>query len=100
MVDARLILKSALIAPYRGVQYHLKEYSIRGPKNAEELFNLWHALFCNAVERASGVFKKRFPIIGSANEKTYSFDVQCEIVLACVIFWIMCDQHWDPFMFL
>jgi len=24
---------------YRGVKYHLKEYSHRGPQNPEELFN-------------------------------------------------------------
>ncbi|KAJ8748877.1 hypothetical protein K2173_013309 [Erythroxylum novogranatense] len=85
LVDAGFMLRSGLIAPYRGVRYHLKEYSARGPENAKELFNLRHASLRNAVERAFGVLKTRFPIIGSSNEKTYSFDVQCEIVLACSI---------------
>ncbi|KAF2319057.1 hypothetical protein GH714_013011 [Hevea brasiliensis] len=79
------MLRSGLIAPYKSIRYHLKEYSTQAPENAKELFNLRHASLRNAVERAFGVLKKRFPIIGSANEKTYSFDVQCEIILACCI---------------
>ncbi|KAI3701264.1 hypothetical protein L2E82_45915 [Cichorium intybus] len=47
----------------RGVRYHLKEYSTRAPENSKELFNLRHASLRNAIERAFGVLKKRFPII-------------------------------------
>ncbi|KAF2311200.1 hypothetical protein GH714_020123 [Hevea brasiliensis] len=43
LVDAGLPLRSGLIAPYRGVRYHLNEYSRRGPQNAKELFNHRHA---------------------------------------------------------
>jgi hypothetical protein len=67
------------------VHYHLKEYSTRPPQNAKELFNLRHASLCNAIERAFGVSKKRFPIIGSTTEPTYSVDTQTEIILACCI---------------
>ncbi|XP_022041385.1 uncharacterized protein LOC110943964 [Helianthus annuus] len=51
------------MTPYRGVRYHLKEYSTHAPKNSKELFNLHHASLRNAIERALGVLKKRFPII-------------------------------------
>ena len=61
------MLKSGLIAPYRGVHYHLKENSARGPENAEELFNHRHSSLRNVIERTFGVtfgvLKKRFPII-------------------------------------
>ena len=77
--------RSRLIAPYRGVRYHLKEYSVRPPENAKELFNLRHALMRNAIERAFGVLKKRFPIIASTIEPNYCVDTQNEIILACCI---------------
>ena len=62
--------RSRLIAPYRGVYYHLKEYSIRPPENAKELFNLRHVSLRNAIERTFGVLKKRFPIIASTDRKS------------------------------
>ncbi|KAL0000952.1 hypothetical protein SO802_014733 [Lithocarpus litseifolius] len=34
LVDAGYMNRSRLIAPYRGVRYHLKEYSVRPPENA------------------------------------------------------------------
>ena len=55
-----------------------------------------HASLHNVVVRAFGFLRKRFPIIGSANEKTHSFDVQCEIVLAWAVlhnFWMVIDPN-------
>ncbi|XP_027183976.1 putative nuclease HARBI1 [Coffea eugenioides] len=78
------MLKSGLLTPYRGVAYHLKEYSNRGPRDYRELFNLRHASLRNAIERAFGVLKKRFPIIGD-NQPTYDVNTQSKIVLACCI---------------
>ncbi|KAI3749692.1 hypothetical protein L2E82_20308 [Cichorium intybus] len=63
LVDAGLPHTGSLMTPYRGVRYHLKEYSARAPENARELFNLRHASLRNAIERAFGVLKRRFPII-------------------------------------
>ncbi|KAG6530240.1 hypothetical protein ZIOFF_012463 [Zingiber officinale] len=65
LVDSGFMLKRGLITPYRGIRYHLKEYSRCGPTNAKELFNLRHTSLRNAIERAFGVLKKRFPIIAS-----------------------------------
>ena len=77
--------RSRLIAPYRGVHYNLKEYSVRPPENAKELFNLQHASLRTAIERAFGILKKRFPIIASTTEPNYCVDTQNEIILACCI---------------
>nr|KAJ0214489.1 hypothetical protein LSAT_V11C400206730 [Lactuca sativa] len=63
LVDGGLPHTSKVMVPYRGVRYHLKEYSMRAPQNSKELFNLCHASLRNAIERAFGVLKRRFPII-------------------------------------
>ncbi|XP_076949299.1 uncharacterized protein LOC143621898 [Bidens hawaiensis] len=85
LVDGGLPLKSTLIAPYRGVRYHLKEYSKRAPQNPRELFNLRHASLRNSIERAFGILKRRFPIIRSTTEPFYSCETQSQIFLACCI---------------
>ena len=79
------MLRSELIAPYRGVRYHLKEYSSRPPENSRELFNLRRASLRNAIERTFGVLKKRFPIIGSTTKPNCSPNTQSSIFLACCI---------------
>ncbi|KAL0005297.1 hypothetical protein SO802_012858 [Lithocarpus litseifolius] len=66
LVDAGFMQRSGLMAPYRGVRYHLKEYSARGPENAEEIFNHRHSSLRNVIER-------RF------------VDTVTEIILACCI---------------
>ncbi|XP_059627332.1 protein ALP1-like [Cornus florida] len=85
LVDGGYMLRGGLITPYRGVRYHLKEFASHRPENPRELFNLRHASLRNAIERAFGVLKKRFPIIGSTTEPTYSIETQTEIILACCI---------------
>ncbi|KAG6486803.1 hypothetical protein ZIOFF_055383 [Zingiber officinale] len=85
LVDSGFMLKRGLITPYRGIRYHLKEYSRCGPTNAKELFNLRHASLRNAIERAFGVLKKRFPIIASGTEPHYEINIRTDIILACCI---------------
>ena len=86
LVDAGFMLIGGLITPYRGVRYHLKEYSKRNPpQNHKELFNLRHASLRNAIERTFGVLKKRFGIISSAAEPFYNIKVQKRIIVACCI---------------
>ena len=80
------MLRSGLIAPYRGVRYHLKEYSARGPENAEELFNHRHSSLRNVIERTFGVLKKRFPIISGMTEPFFPVDTVSKIILAyCIL---------------
>nr|GEW00809.1 putative nuclease HARBI1 [Tanacetum cinerariifolium] len=85
LVDGGLPHRSTLIAPYRGVRYHLKECSARAPQNPRELFNLRHSSLRNSIERAFDVLKKRFPILRSTTEPFYSCDTQSNIFLACCI---------------
>ncbi|GKB57233.1 Myb/SANT-like domain-containing protein [Tanacetum coccineum] len=84
-VDGGLPHRITLIAPYRGIRYHLKEYSARAPQNLRELFNLRHSLLRNFIEQAFSVLKKIFPIIRSTTELFYSCDKQSDIFLACCI---------------
>ena len=79
------MLRSGLITPYRGVRFHLKEYSKHAPENYQELFNLRHAALRNVIKRTFGVLKKRFPIISNGTEPNYLVEVVTEIVLACCI---------------
>ena len=73
------------MTPYRGVRYHLKEYSSRRLQNARELFNLRHASLRNVIERTFGVLKKRFPIIASGTEPNFSMETMVDIIIACCI---------------
>lgn len=77
------MLKGGLIAPYKGVWYHLKEYFKRSPENGRELFNHRHAFLRNTMKKAFGVMKKWFPIIVGGTEPTYPIKTHTEIVLAC-----------------
>ena len=83
--DASFMLKGQILTPYRGVRYHLKEYSRRGPQNARELFNHRHSLLRNVIERTFSVLKKRYPIIASGTDPHYSLDIMTNIVCACCI---------------
>ncbi|XP_075079936.1 uncharacterized protein LOC107805043 [Nicotiana tabacum] len=84
LVDA-LMLRSGLIMPYRGERYYLKEYSRNSSRGPRELFNLRHASLRNAIKRAFGVLKKRFPIISSLTEPSYGVETQKLIIFACCI---------------
>ncbi|XP_052736349.1 uncharacterized protein LOC128197745 [Vigna angularis] len=57
--DAGFMLKSTVLTPYRGVRYHLKEFTRTGPQNARELFNHRHSSLRTVIERTFGVLKKR-----------------------------------------
>ncbi|XP_016206692.1 protein ALP1-like [Arachis ipaensis] len=83
--DAGFMLKPGVLTPYRGVRYHLKEYSVREPQNPKELFNHHHSSLRNVIERCFGVLKKRFPIIAGDTEPYYSFKTMRDIFLACCI---------------
>ncbi|XP_038682410.1 uncharacterized protein LOC119982890 [Tripterygium wilfordii] len=84
LLDAGYMLKSGLITCFRGERYHLKEYSPRNPlRNKRELFNHQHSSLRNAVERAIGVPKKRFP---SGTEPTFGVKIQKRIIVCyCIL---------------
>lgn len=84
MVDAGYGNKHSYLAPHKGTQYHLNEFNGRIPVNANELFNLRHSSFRNAIERSFGILKKQFPILDSTPH--CSFPMQVNIVMAsCII---------------
>jgi len=82
--DAGYGLSPFCMTPYRGVRYHLKEWSrsSEGPCNMKELYNLRHSSLRNIIERTFGIIKKRFPILVHMPQG-YSIEVQREIVGAC-----------------
>ncbi|XP_075521499.1 uncharacterized protein LOC142554714 [Primulina tabacum] len=71
------------LAPFRGVRYHLQEFTGQGrhPEDAKELFNLRHASLRNVIERIFGIFKSRFKIFKTA--PPFPYTTQSELVLAC-----------------
>jgi len=79
------MLRSGLMAPYKGVRFYLKEYSVHGPEKAEEIYNHWHSSLRNVIERTFGVLKKRFFIISRMTEPFFPVDIVTEIILACCI---------------
>jgi len=84
--DVGFMLKPKIITLYRGVRYHLKKYSRRGPQNAKELFNHRHSSLRNVIERTFGVMRKRFPIIASRTEPHYDVDTMTKVVLTyCIL---------------
>ncbi|XP_020269812.1 protein ALP1-like [Asparagus officinalis] len=85
LVDGGFMLKSGFLTPFRSTRYHLKEYSTRQPESPREVYNHRHSSLRNAIERAFGVLKKRFPILGSGTEPHYPTETQKDIIYACTI---------------
>ena len=75
------------LVPYRGVKYHLKEWSQADlvPINKEELFNLRHASIRNPIEGLNGQIKKKCPVLD--NMPSFEFKLQVDIVTCC------CNLH-------
>ncbi|XLU54059.1 hypothetical protein S245_048707, partial [Arachis hypogaea] len=84
LFDTGFMLKHALITPYRGIRYHLKEFARYELENAYELFNLYHSFLRNVIEQSFGILRKRFEIIAGGTKSYYNMEVMV-IVLACII---------------
>lgn len=82
-MDAGYGDRKGFMPPYRGVRYHLKEYTNNPPENERELFNLRHSSLRMCVERAFGVFKKRFRVLDA--EPYWPYVTQVDVVLACCV---------------
>ncbi|KAF7288467.1 putative nuclease HARBI1-like protein [Mycena chlorophos] len=83
LADAGFPLCDALMTPYRGVRYHLKEWGSANlrPRNYKELFNLRHAQLRNVVERIFGVLKRRWAIFTSGAPE-YPVETQAQLISA------------------
>jgi hypothetical protein len=97
LADAGYGLQLWSLTPYRGVRYHLKEWShaIDRPQNAKELFNLRHSSLRIVVERVFGIVKKRFPVL--VNMAPYSVEDQVYFVYCCCFLhnWIVRNQGFE-----
>jgi hypothetical protein len=100
LADAGFPNSLSLMLPYRGVRYHLMEWSradlrycisflysiivflpiCNRPATAHELFNLRHASACNIVEHIFGILKNRFAILRS--NPNLDMDTQARIAPA------------------
>ncbi|GMI80922.1 hypothetical protein like AT5G41980 [Hibiscus trionum] len=63
LVDAGYGIRNGIISLYRGVRYHLKEFSNHHPENVKEPFNLRHSSLRTTVERVLGILKKHFRVL-------------------------------------
>lgn len=73
-----------VLVPYQKTRYHLREFkaSKQRPRTKQELFNLRHAQFRNAVERLFGIMKLRWLILREGPNRGYDFRMQCRFVYA------------------
>jgi hypothetical protein len=72
-----------MISHFRGVRYHLNEFTERSPENEKDLFNLQHSLLRTAIERGFGILKSHFRSID--RKSFWSYETQVDVVLACYI---------------
>ncbi|XP_073061890.1 uncharacterized protein [Primulina eburnea] len=82
-VDCGYANRRQFLALFRGVRYHLQEFTDQGrhPEDAKELFNIRHASLRNVIERIFGIFKSRFKIFKTG--PPFPYTTQAELVLAC-----------------
>ena len=76
-------VRKGIISPYRGVRYHLKEFSDNPPRNDKELFNLRHSSLRTSIGRCFRVLKKRLHVLDA--EPFWSFPTQVDVVLFTII---------------
>jgi hypothetical protein len=83
-----------VIAPYRGVRYHLKEVrqANQKPENAKELFNLRHSSLRNVIECIFGVLKRQWQILGGKGCE-YSIETQTDLFCALIGLYNFGKQH-------
>ena len=60
----------------------MQEYRTVGPQGKEEIFNFTHSFFRNVVERAFGVMKIKWRMLGDVS--SYSTVKQSMIIVSCM----------------
>ena len=96
LVDAGYKNCEGFLAPYRGQQYHLKEWT-NPPTTKEELFNMKHSSSRSVIERTFGLLKMRWGIM--RNPSFYAVKTHTNIILACCYLhnFIRQQMNYDPF---
>jgi hypothetical protein len=99
--DAGYSNSEFVLAPYRGVRYHLKEVKQAGqrPSNAKELFNLRHSSLRNVIERIFGVLKRQWQILAGKGCE-YSIDTQGDLFYALIGLYNFGKQHGETDLFI
>ncbi|KAK6134848.1 hypothetical protein DH2020_031389 [Rehmannia glutinosa] len=97
----KLVLQfSGFLALYRQHRYHINAWrgAMFDPRDREELFNKRHSRLRNAIERAFGVLKGRFPILKGPMPR-YSIRRQVNIVIACCVLhnWLRANYQDDEY---
>ncbi|KAL8506936.1 hypothetical protein ACS0TY_017718 [Phlomoides rotata] len=69
------------LTPYKGVRYHLSEWTSRRPQNSQEYFNMKHTRARNVVKRMFGLLKMRWGILRSPS--WYPIKTANQIIMAC-----------------
>jgi hypothetical protein len=90
-----------VMAPFRGVRYHLKEVrqANQKPENAKELFNLRHSSLRNVIERIFGVLKRQWQILGGKGCE-YSINTQTDLFCALIGLYNFGKQHGEEDLFI
>ncbi|KAK6121453.1 hypothetical protein DH2020_044799 [Rehmannia glutinosa] len=100
LVDSGFCNFPGFLAPYRQHRYHINAWrgAMFDPRGPEELFNKRHSRLRNAIERAFGVLKGRFPILKGPMPR-YSIRRQVNIVIACCVLhnWLRANYQDDEY---
>ncbi|KAL8531311.1 hypothetical protein ACS0TY_008074 [Phlomoides rotata] len=84
------------LTPYKGVRYHLSEWSTRRPQTSQEYFNMKHTRARNVIERTFGLLKMRWGILRSPS--WYPVKTHNQIIMACSLIhnFIRSEMDVDP----
>ncbi|KAL8474048.1 hypothetical protein ACS0TY_030775 [Phlomoides rotata] len=84
------------LTPYKGVRYHLNEWTSRSPQTPHEYFNMKHTRAQNVIERTFGLLKMRWGILRSPS--WYPIKTTNQIIMACCLLhnYIRKEMVFDP----
>ncbi|KAL8552508.1 hypothetical protein ACS0TY_001262 [Phlomoides rotata] len=84
------------LTPYKGVRYHLNEWTSRRPQTHQEYFNMKHTRARNVIERSFGLLKMRWGILRSPS--WYPINTANKIIMGCCLLhnYIRNEMLFDP----
>ena len=100
LADAGFKLTKKLLTPYRSTRYHLREWAVDEngrPQTPSELFNYRHSKARIIVERAFGILKKKWRVLGSPME--LDIELSVEVIHACCALHNLCIEFSPDFVF-
>ncbi|KAL8487698.1 hypothetical protein ACS0TY_024140 [Phlomoides rotata] len=86
----------SFLTPYKGVRYHLNEWSARQPQNYQEYFNMKHTRVQNLIGRSFGLLKMHWGILHGLS--WYDIGTANQIIMACCLIhtYIKKEMDVDP----